>query len=423
MNAFITDTSAQDVHRPARKARKRLLIAGVGVGVMVAIYALVSFSAALSADRFIPREELRFAPVERGELTREVAAQGRVVVANSPTLFSPEQGYVNLQVKAGDVVQKGQLLAKVKSPELGELLAREQSELTRMQVALAQQAVEARQQQTQREQAVALAKVELQASEREKRRAERSRSLHLISEFDYEEVVDNLERARLEHQQALQNLTLSEDSQNFYRQSLALQVESQQLVIKALERRVEALTISSPVDGMVGNVEVNESQAVAANQALISVVDLTAFEIEASVAEGLAGDIAPGMDAEVALTGQAYPGVVKAVSPEVVRGEVVVRIGFVGQRPESLRQNQRLSARILLEQIPDTLMVQRGPFFDGFQGYVFKVVDERAVRVAAATGARSLRSIEITDGLAVGDTIIVSEIPVDGEVQQIRLTH
>lgn len=425
MVSRIQDTVHQDTPISPKRRRNRLGLIALAASVTMAIliYGFTALSQTVAADRILDRAELRLATVERGDLVREVMAQGRIIVANSPTLFSPQQGTVELKVKAGDSVTEGQVLAIIESPELREALARERAELTRLQVDLARQKIETEQLRLQQHQTLAMAKVQLKAMQREKRRADKSYQLNLISELDYEEMADNLERAQLEHRQAEQNLALSDDSVGFYDRSLKLQSESQQMLIQTLERRVEELNIVSPVEGMVGNIEVNQKQAVAPNQPLITVVDLTAYEIEAQVAEGLAGELAPLMEAQVRLNGQEHQGVVTAISPEVVQGQVSARIRFAGEAPPNLRQNQRLTARILLENRSDTLMVKRGPHFDNFRGYVLKLEGERAHKLPVTLGGRSLSHIEILEGLTEGDTIIVSSLDIEAEDENILVSN
>lgn len=425
MTSKIQDTVDQDTPISPRRRHNRLGLIAVAATIIVAIliFGFTALSQTFAADRILDRAELRVATVERGDLVREVMAQGRIVVANSPTLFNSEQGTVDLKVKAGDSVTEGQLLAVIDSPELREALARERAQLTRLQVDLARQKIETEQLRLQQQQTLAMAKVQLKAMQREKRRADKSYQLKLISELDFEEMADNLERAQLEHRQAEQNLALSVDSVGFYDRSLKLQSESQQMLIQTLERRVEELNIVSPVAGMVGNIEANQKQVVAPNQRLITVVDLTAYEIEAQVAEGLAGELAPTMDAEVRLNGQDHPGLVTAISPEVVQGQVNVRIRFADEPPANLRQNQRLTARILLENRSDTLMVKRGPHFDNFRGYVLKLEGERAQKLPVTLGGRSLSHIEILEGLTEGDTIIVSSIDIEANDENILISN
>ncbi|MEJ0008166.1 MAG: biotin/lipoyl-binding protein [Steroidobacteraceae bacterium] len=47
---------------------------------------------------------------------RDVAADGQVVAASSPTLYAIEAGIISLRVHAGDAVKKGQVLAVIDSP-------------------------------------------------------------------------------------------------------------------------------------------------------------------------------------------------------------------------------------------------------------------------------------------------------------------
>src|SRR5690606_30661180 len=149
--------------KPAGWRRHLGLILTASLLLIAAVYAVAALAPSISADDAIERQRLRLSTVTRGDLVREIMAQGRVVVANSPTLFSPEVGYVELHVKAGDSVEKGQVLARVVSPELGEQLARENSELTRLQADLERQKIESRQRRLQQEQARAMAEVQLKA--------------------------------------------------------------------------------------------------------------------------------------------------------------------------------------------------------------------------------------------------------------------
>ena len=67
------------------------------------------------------------------------------------------------------------------------------------------------------------------------------------------------------------------------------------------------------------------------------------------------------------------------------------------------------SVRFAGEEKPDVLMVARGPFFDSDGGrYAYVVDDGLATRRAIRTGATSLTSIEVLEGLKAGDTVIVS---------------
>ena len=107
------------------------------------------------------------------------------------------------------------------------------------------------------------------------------------------------------------------------------------------------------------------------------------FEVEIEVPESFARDLAIGMPAQIDQQRHAVRRArSSAVSPEVVNGEVIARVRFAdGKQPPGLRQNQRLSARILMDKRRNVLMVERGPFLEQDGGRFAYVVDgSRAVR-------------------------------------------
>lgn len=425
MNMKIADTSGQDlvVGQATRKSRLMLIVGGALLVIAVVGWAAHYVADVSLAGQVVERSAIRVATVERGTLVREVVSQGRIVAANSPTLFSPEQGYIDLAVKAGDKVERDQILATIVSPDLNELLAQETANLTRLEADLGRQKIEAKRRNLELEQIIAMAQVSKKAMAREKLRAQQAISKKLISQLEYEKAEDDLERAELELAQAKQNGELAKESLAFDIESLTLQLKRQQLLVDALRRRVNELTIRSPVAGMVGNVQVINRQAVIANQALITVVDLSAFEVEAVVPEGFVDEMAPLMEAEITLGGAVYPGVVTAISPEVVNGGVSARIRFANALPDNLRQSQRLTARIILENKPNALIVNRGSFFDGFRGHVYKLQNNKALRVPVVLGGSSLKHMEIVDGLQEGDSIIISSLTTSATDEQILITN
>ena len=80
--------------------------------------------------------------------------------------------------------------------------------------------------------------------------------------------------------------------------------------------------------------------------------------------------------------------------------------------PTGLRQNQRLTTRILLAEHQDVLMVQRGQFLDSGAGRIAYVIDDEGVaeRRRIETGALSLGAVEIVAGLEAGEAIVISNL-------------
>ncbi|MEQ9567224.1 MAG: efflux RND transporter periplasmic adaptor subunit, partial [Pseudomonadales bacterium] len=136
-----------------------------------------------------------------------------------------------------------------------------------------------------------------------------------------------------------------------------------------------------------------------------------------------ADELSPGMSVEVQVGGTYYEAELAAVSPQVINGEVIARIKFGQERPDNLRQNQRMNARIQLQKIENTLAVRNGAFFDNFRGDVFVLEGDRANRVPVELGGRSLSEVEILNGINEGDTIIVSGLDYSVEEQSFLVTN
>jgi HlyD family secretion protein len=129
------------------------------------------------------------------------------------------------------------------------------------------------------------------------------------------------------------------------------------------------------------------------------------------VSDSYADDLAIGAEVSVRFSGREHAAVLVSVSPEVVNSTVSARVRFSGDQPAGLRQNQRVSARILLESKQNVLVVDRGPFYDSGAGrLIYRVTGDIAERVDITTGSTSISKIEILSGLSDGDVVIVSEI-------------
>ncbi len=372
----------------------------------------------------VPLDRLRLAEVTRGDLVRDVSVQGRVVAAVSPTLYATAAGSITLQVDAGASVDEGQILAVVDSPELNNRFRQAESALEQLVIELARQRIVSRQQALEKRKAADLADVALVAANREKRRADEANAVAVISVIDFEKAQDDLRNAELAHAHAVADADLFDERLAFELKAKELEVQRQEMIVEDLQRQVDDLSIRSPVSGVVGDLLVEQKAAVARDTPVLAVVDLSRFEIDAQVPESYADDLGLGMAAEILVGNERYAGQLVAVSPEIVSGQVGSRIRFTGRMPENIRQNQRLTTRILIEERPDVLMVQRGQFLESGGGRIAYVMDGNglALRKTIDIGARSLSAVEINAGLNEGDLIVISSIDQFRSAESVLIT-
>lgn len=408
---MIRDTSAQDRLVEVKPNRKRrLVLLGAGVLVLALLAWLAPGVARLfSASESVSSSRLAFATVERGPFVRDIAAEGKVVAAVSPTLYATSGGAVTLKVHAGDTVKVGQVLATIVSPELTNKLAQEQSNADAMEVEYRRAQIDARKQRSALQETYDNATIDQTTAERNLDRYQKAYAKGAVSNMDVDKAKDALDKAKIATAHAKANLGLDNDSLNFDIQSKKLAHERQLLLVKDLQRQVDDLNVKSPVEGQVGQLFIAERATVAKDAQLLSVIDLSALQVEMQVPESFARDLGIGMAGEISGNGHTWKGLVSAISPEVVNGQVAARLRFEGDTPKQLRQNQRLSVRVLLDKRDNVLTVQRGSFVDESGGsYAYLVKDGIAKKTPIRVGASSIDKVEILDGLKEGDRIVIS---------------
>lgn len=423
---MIRDTSAQD--RPLSSHAsgpafpwKRWLLPAAG-GLLLLAIIVFAVRGWLGGSQSFDSGRVRIAEVKRGDLVRDIAADGRVIAANSPTLYAIAGGVVTLKVVAGDQVKKGQVLADIDSPELRSKLAQEQAALAGLEAEASRAALDATVTRANARKLLDQADVDRTAAQRDLERYQRGYDGGAVPQIDVAKAKDELRKTEIALEHARRDEGLQGQSAVLDARNKQLLAERQRSIVAEVQRQVDALTLRSPFDGQVGQIQAVQRSNVAINAPVMSVVDLSKFEVEIKVPESFARDLAIGMPAQLTSNGQPYAGEISAVSPEVVNGEVNARIRFSDKQPPGLRQSQRLSARIMMDTRRNVLMVERGPFVEQSGGrYAYVMDGNSAVRRPVQLGVSSLSAIEVIGGLKPGDRVVVSGSDQFGDAERVSI--
>ncbi|WP_144210609.1 efflux RND transporter periplasmic adaptor subunit [Shewanella donghaensis] len=405
---MIKDTSGQDkVIQPkvTSKLKMPLVIGTLGLLMSALVWASLGNG---NNIRSIDSTDLRLATLTRGTLVRDIATTGKIVAANAPVLYSTEQGVVTMLSQPGDIVEFGQVVAQIESPKLQNTYEQQQSLYTSMESNLERAKLDARREQLRVSQVLDMAKVDLEAADRESRRGNQLIENSLISRIDYEKGKDDLHKAKLLHKHAIAEVDLMRDTLTFELKNRGLEVARQALVVKELARQLAALNIKAPVEGIIGNWLVEQKARIGTSQPILTVVDLSAFEAELAVPESYADDLGIGMDVELSFGNINVMGQLSSISPEVRNREVTARVRFNVDEQLSLRQNQRLSARVLLENRPNVLMIKRGDFLNRGGSSAYLLTDDIVHKTPVTLGARSMSQVEVIEGGKEGDVWVIS---------------
>jgi HlyD family secretion protein len=420
---MIRDTSAQDavIAAPPGLANKKRL---AWIGGAIAALALTGTVLASwnSSDQSVSGQRIRIAEVTRGTLVRDASVNGRVVAAVSPTLFSTAAATVTLKVAAGDTVKKGQVLAVLESPDLSDALKREQSTYAQLEAEVARQEILARKQKLLAQREADTAEIDRLSAQRTLERYEGVSNEGVIAKIDYQRAKDALKSAEIRASHALKAANLESDDVALALRTKRNELDRQRLALGNAQRRVDELSVKAPVDGFIGTLSVQDKSVVAANTALMTLVDLSRLEVELEIPETYVADLGLGMNAEVMIGSTKAMAKLSAISPEVVRNQVLARARFEGGQPSGVRQSQRVTARLLIEEKPNTTLVARGPFVESEGGrFAYIVRDGIAVRTPITMGATSVSSVEILSGAKPGDKIVVAGTDTFNNAQRVSI--
>ena len=420
---MIRDTSAQDQTLSSHAAPapwKRWLWPAVAALVVLLAIGFAA-RAWLGASRSFDSARVRVAEVTRGDMVRDIAADGRVIAANNPVLYAISAGNVNLKVVAGDVVKQGQELAVIDSPELRSKLAQEQATLAGLQAEASRATLDATLARATAQKDTDQAVIERQAAVRDLERYKRGFDGGAVPQVDVAKAEDTVKKSDIQLEHARKDALLKAQGADLDARNKRLLADRQRAVVTEVERQVDALTLRAPFDGQVGQVQATQHTNVVANAPILGVVDLSRFEIEIKVPESFARELTIGMPAQLTGGSGQFAGEISAVSPEVVAGEVNARIRFADKQPQGLRQSQRMQARVLLDTRRNALKIERGPFVEQGNGYAYVMDGSSAVRRPVKLGVSSLGEVEILSCLQPGDRVVVSGSDLFGDAERVSI--
>jgi len=188
--------------------------------------------------------------------------------------------------------------------------------------------------------------------------------------------------------------------------------------------QVEALHLRAGINGVLQLLPVDEGQRVTQGTNLARVADPKKLKAEIKIAETQAKDITLGQKATIDTRNGVVSGHVSRIDPSVQNGTVTVDVAITDPLPQGARADLSVDGTIELENLKDVLYVGRPVHgqADSTIG-IFKIVDDgaEAVRVNVKLGRSSVNTIEVVQGLKVGDKVILSDMSAWDNFDRIRL--
>lgn len=202
--------------------------------------------------------------------------------------------------------------------------------------------------------------------------------------------------------------------------TLSVRLEVQQAEVErrrtmAALRRSEAtgLRIRAGVVGVLQEVPVEVGQRIDPGTNLARVVDPTRLRGQLQIAETQIKDVAPGQKADIDTRSGITKGRVIRIDPAARNGTVTVDVSLEGELPRGARPDMSVDGTIELERLDNVMYVGR-PAFGQEQAKVslYKLSPDRAgaALVPVELGRSSVNTIEVKQGLSVGDCVVLSDM-------------
>jgi HlyD family secretion protein len=395
------ETSRRAPSPKAQRAKRGKTIRRIalGAGGLLVVGAL--------AAAFRPRPlEVEVARVTRGDLLVTVDEMGRARVRDRYVVSAPIGGNVlRLELKAGDEIAAKDVAARIVPMQPMLLDARSRAEA---------QARFAGAESAQKQARAAIARAEL-ASQHASDELDRARRLAMSNSI----APTALTSAELEARLRVEELA----SARFAERMAANEVETVRAVLRRFDpasTSSDSFDVCSPVTGRVLRVLKESAGPVQAGTPLVELGDPGALELVSDVLSADAVSIAPGAPVKVERWGgETLAAHVRRVEPsaftrlsalgvEEQRVPVVIDLDSPRVKWATLGDGFRVEVRIVTADKRAVAQVPLASVFRGREGWsVFAVRDGRARIAAVELGARSDTAVEITRGIAEGETVLV----------------
>jgi len=418
------DISRPDIRK--RKLRRNLLLTlGALLGLALAAYFVLRLKPAIpTVDSAVWTDT-----VKRGPLLRQVRGPGSLVPREDRIRLVPaetEATVVRIRVLPGAHVEPDTIVMDLVDPELQQQLLDAQLQL---QAAKADykntQAKLQSDLMTQRAGAATVGADQKQAQ----LQAQTDKSLYdlgVISGLSYSASKGKAEELNQRNDLESQRLDLN---QKTIVTQLAVQeakVQQAAAILSLKQKEQDALSVRAGIAGVLVDLPHQVGEHVAIGTTLAKVVQTDQLKAALKIAETQARDIQIGQPTEIDTHNGIINGKVTRIDPAVENGTVTVDVELIGDLPQGARPDLSVDGTIDLDRMTDVLYVGR-PAFGNENSTIslFRLSPDgkTATRVPVKVGRASVNSIQVIEGLRVGDTVILSDMSRWDSVDQVRLQN
>jgi len=419
-----------DIARPdqaRKKRRKRLLLGAAALFVISAVS--VGLAQLKPAAPTVEKASIWTDTVKQGQMLRQVRGNGSLVPEQIQFVQAETDGRVErILVLPGAEVKADTVLLELSNPQLKQDVFDAEWQLKGAEAQLTKLRVQLDSERLTQKSLIASLNADLTQSKLEAEADENLEKKGLVASL-------TAKRSRAKADELTGRLQIEQERLRIGEDSVTAQLAVQRAELEKLgallalkRRQFDALRVKAGIDGVLqqigDTVMLQVGQRVTPSATLAKIVQPTKLKAEIKVAETQAKDILIGQAASIDTRNGVIPGRVVRVDPAVQNGTVTVDVKLEGALPKGARPDLSVDGMIELERLENVLYVGRP-----VQGQpdstvgIFKLVEggRGAVRTAVKLGRTSVSTVEILQGLQVGDQVILSDMSAWDNHERVRL--
>jgi HlyD family secretion protein len=406
-----------------RKTIRRILYLTVTLGAVAALGWRIN--QLKPAAPTVERATVWIDAVKRGPMLREVRGLGTLVPEDIlwiPAAFDSQVSKILAQ--SGDDVKPDKVLLVLTNPDM-ELAATDlEWQVRQAEANYADLKVRLQSQTFDQQSVVAGAQSDLKQAALTRDKQEQLGKLELAADIDVKLAIAKWEQADSKYKMEKQKLDIMKESVDAQLDAQKVQIEKLRAALQLKKQQVAELTVRAGIAGRMQEMTLQVGQRVRPGDVLAKVAQPWKLMARLQIAETQAKDILLGQKAEIDTRNGVIAGRVSRIDASIVNGTRTVDCRLTGALPKGAVPDLSVDGTIEIERLANVVYVGRPVFGQpNSQVSLFKLEPDGqgANRVVVKLGRSSVNTIEVVDGLKVGDQVILSDMSAQDQNPRIRL--
>ena len=415
-----------DVKREGVVKRKRIkftiIFLMVAAGVSFAGYRIAKLEPAAPSVEFAT---LWPDTVKRGSMVRDVKGIGSLVPEEIVWIPAKSEGQIEKVLrKSGEQVHANTVLVVLSNPDMELQVSDLEWQIKQAEAGLSDLRVKLKSARYDSEAAVRRTETSMEQAALAMDKKQQLFNLQLEPEINVKDAVSNWKQTRNSHEAEQQKLDILEDSQKAQIESSKVQVDKLRATWERKKEQVRELVIRAGTDGVLQEINLQVGQRIQPGAVLAKVAKPENLKAELKISETQAKDILLGQKASIDTRNGIIPAHVVRIDPNVVNGTRTVDCKLDGPLPSGAVPDLSVDGTVEFERLEEVMYIGRPVFGQpNSQVSLFRVSADgkTASRVTVKLGRGSVTSIEVLEGLNVGDRVILSDMSAQDQYQKIQL--